>query len=53
MGSKHSLLMKFGQFMSYKKRKNFIKKFYQNCGVKTSSSPFCVCLELSATSIGK
>ena len=33
LGSKHSLLMKFGQFMSYEKRKNFIKEFYQNCGL--------------------
>ena len=29
-GSKHSLLMKFGQFMSCSKRNNFIKKFYKN-----------------------
>ena len=39
--------MKFGQFMSYGKRKNFIKKLYQNCGLKTSSRPFFVCKELS------
>ena len=42
--SKHSLLMKFGQFMlCYKKRmsKNF---------AKTTN---CVCKELSTTSIGK
>ena len=52
LGSKHSLLMKFGQFMSYDKRKNFIKKFFQNCGLKTSSRFFCVCKELSTTSIG-
>ena len=32
--------MKFGQFMSYYKRKNIIKKFYKNCGLKTSSRPF-------------
>ena len=31
LGSKHSLLMKFGQFMSYYERKNFIKKFCKNC----------------------
>ena len=30
---KHNLLMKFGQFMSYYKRKNFIKKLYKNCGL--------------------
>ena len=27
LGSKHSLLIKFDQFMTYYKRKNFIKKF--------------------------
>ena len=30
LGSKYSLLMKFGQFMSYYKRKIFIEKFYKN-----------------------
>ena len=50
---KHSLLMKFGLFMSHYKRKNFIKKFYKNCNLKTSSRPFYVCKELSTTSIGK
>ena len=29
LGSKHGLLMKFGQFMSYSKRNSFIKKFYK------------------------
>ena len=29
------------------------KKFYQNFGLKTSSRPFCVCKELSTTSIGR
>ena len=48
-----SLLMKFGQFMSYSKRNSFIKKFYKNCGLKTSSRLFCVCKELSTTSIEK
>ena len=48
-----TLLMKFGQFMSYYKRKNFIKKFCKYCNLKTSSRPFCVCKELSATSIEK
>ena len=52
LGSKHSLLMNFGQFMSYYKRKNF-KKFYKNCGLKTSSRVFCVCKELSTTSVRK
>ena len=43
LGSVHDLLMKFGQFMSYSKRKNSSKKFYKKCGMKTSSRPFCVC----------
>ena len=38
--------MKFGQCMSYEKRKKFIKKLYQNCGLKTSSRPICVCKEI-------
>ena len=50
--SKYILLMKFDQFTSYYKR-IFIKKFYKNCDLKTSSRPFCVCKELSTTSIGK
>ena len=29
MGSKHRLLMKIDQFMSYYKRKYFVKKFYK------------------------
>ena len=47
--------MKFGNLdkKSDYKRKTFIKKFYRNCGLKTSSRPFCVCKELSTTSIGK
>ena len=32
--------MKLGQFMSYYKRKNFIKTFYKNCDLKTSSRAF-------------
>ena len=36
-----------------KKEKKIIKKFYKNCGLKTSFRPFCVCKELSATSIEK
>ena len=43
LGIKYSLLMKFGQFISYYIRKNFIKKFYKNC------RPFCVCKEWSIT----
>ena len=51
--SKHSLLMKFDQFMSHYKRKNFIEKFRKNCDLETSSRPFCVYKELSTTFIGK
>ena len=40
--------MKFGQFISYYKTKNFIKKFCKNCYLKTSAKPFCVCKELIA-----
>ena len=40
LGSKHCLLMKFGQFMSYYKRKKFIKEFNKNCNLETSSDPF-------------
>ena len=43
LGSKHSLLMKFGQFISYSKRNNFIKKLHKNSSQKTGSKPFCVC----------
>ena len=53
LGSKHSLLMKFTQFSSYYKRKNFIKKLCKNCDLKTSSRLFWVCKELSTASIGK
>ena len=43
------LLIKFGQFMPYYKRKNFIKKFYKNIDLKTSPRFFCVCKELGTT----
>ena len=52
-GSKHNLSMKFDQIMSNSTKNNFIKKFYELCGLKTSSRPFCVSKELSKTSIGK
>ena len=35
--------MKFDQFMSYYKGKNFIQTFYKNCDLKTRSRPFGVC----------
>ena len=44
--------MKFGQFISYYKRKKIIEKPYKNCDLKTSSRPFSVCKKLSTTSIG-
>ena len=37
--------MKFGQFILYYKRKNFIKKFCKNGHLKTSSSTFVVLLQ--------
>ena len=37
-----SLLMNFDQYMSYPKKKNFIKKLYKNCGLKTSFRSFFV-----------
>ena len=53
LGRKHNLLMKFGQFMSYYKRRKFMKKFYKNCDLKTSPRFACVRKELGTTSIGK
>ena len=46
----NSVLVKIGQILQKEK---FIKKLYKNCDIKTSSRPFCVCKELSTTSIGK
>ena len=53
MGSKNILLMKFGQFMLYCKKRKFTKKIYKTVTWKLVSDPFCVCKELSTTSIGK
>ena len=53
LGSKHSLLMKFGQLMSYCKSEKIIKNVCKNCDLKTSSRPFCVCKKLSTISIAK
>ena len=44
--SKYSLLIKFGQFMWYYKRKSFLKKFYKNCNLETISRPSCVCKKI-------
>ena len=50
--SKHDLLMKFDQLMSYYKKK--LWKNYIKASIWTLvSRPFCVCKELSTTSIGK
>ena len=38
--------MKFGQFMAYSKRNNFMKKVFKNCILKTSSRLFCISKEL-------
>ena len=53
MGNKHSLFMKSGQWISYSKINNFIKKLYKNCGQKTNSRVFCFYKDLSTNSIGK
>ena len=53
IGCKHGLLMKFGQFVLYPKRNNFIKDLHKKCGLKPSSRPFRVCKVLSTSSIGK
>ena len=45
--------MKFDKYISYYKRKNFTKKVYKNCDLKTSSRPLRVFKESSTTSLGK
>ena len=52
LGRKHSLLMKFGQFMSYHKTA-WKLKFHENWGLKTSSRSFWVCREWNTTFTGK
>ena len=42
LGSKRSLVMKFGQFMQFYKIIFFIEKLYENCGLETSSRPFLI-----------
>ena len=51
LGSKRSLVMKFGQFMQYYKIIFFIKKFYEICGQETSSRPFLIFEESSLKKI--
>ena len=53
LGSKHSLLMKFGQFISCYKRMKIIKEFYKKWDLNTSFRHFCVCKEFNTTSIEK
>ena len=45
--------MKCDQVMSYYKRKDFNKKFYNNYKLKISCRPFCVYKELSTSTIKK
>ena len=47
LGSKRSLVVKFGQFMQYYKLIVFIKKFYKKCGLETSSRLFLTFKESS------
>ena len=49
VGSKHSLVMKSGQFMKYCKRNIFIKKLYEKYGLETR--PFLMFKESSAKGI--
>ena len=47
LGSKCSLVMKFGQFMQYYKTIFFVKKFCKKWGLETSSRPFLTFKESS------
>ena len=47
LGSKHSLVMKFGQFMQYYNIIFFIEKLYEKCHLETSSRPFLIFKESS------
>ena len=51
LGSKHSLVMKFDQFMQYYKIIFFIKKFCKKSGLETSSRPFLIFKESSVKKI--
>ena len=42
LGSKHSLIMKFGQYVHYYKIQFCIKKICERCGLETSSRPFLI-----------
>ena len=51
--SKHGLIMKFGQFMSYYKRKISSKNSIKTVVWKIVPGPFCIYRELSTNSFGK
>ena len=51
LGSKRSLGKKFSQFMWYYALNFFIKKFYEKCGLETSSRPFLIFKESSVKRI--
>ena len=42
LGSKHSLVIKFGQLREYDKIKFFIKNVFEKWGLETSSRPFLI-----------
>ena len=50
LGSKHSLVMKFSQFVQHYKRKIFIQKLCEKYGLETSSRPFLIFKESSLKS---
>ena len=45
--SNSNVIMKFGQFMHYYKRKFFVKKLYKKYSLETSSRPFLIFKESS------
>ena len=47
LGSKHSLVVKFGQFIYYHKINFFVEKICENCGLETSSRLFPIFKESS------
>ena len=49
--SKRSLVMKYGLFIQYYKVIFFVKKFYEKCGLGTSSMPFLIFKESSVKKI--
>ena len=45
--SKHSLVMKVNQFMSYYKRRIFMKKSCKKCGLETGLTPYFIFKQFS------